>query len=93
MGNFFEKLLNIDRKIIFLLIALSTSVPLFYVYQQPIVANKASKKYNVAINKLEARTKRGEEVVVLVSGEYDPGTVPELSPMARATFKRLLDIL
>lgn len=92
MEKFFEKLLNIDRKIIFLLIALSTSVPLFYFYPQKIIANKASNMYNNAINKLEEKTKSGKDVVVLISAEYDPGTVPELSPMARATVKRLLDM-
>jgi hypothetical protein len=90
--KFFERLLSIDRKIIFLLIALSTSVPLFYFYPQDIIPNKASRMYNKAINKLEEKRKNGKDVVVLVSGEYDPGTVPELSPMARATFKRLLDM-
>ena len=92
MEKFFERLLSIDRKIIFLLIALSTSVPLFYFYPQDIIPNKASRMYNKAINKLEEKRKNGKDVVVLVSGEYDPGTVPELSPMARATFKRLLDM-
>jgi len=92
VDKFFEYLLNIDRKVIFLLIALSTSVPLFLTVKQDIKPDNAAKKFYETLKNLEAKTKRGEDAVVLISAEYGPGTIPELSPMAKAAFKQLLDI-
>jgi len=92
VDKFFEFLLNIDRKIIFILIALSTSVPLFFTVKQDIKPDNAAIKFYNTIQELKAKTDRGEDAVVLISAEYGPGTIPELSPMAKAAFKQLLDI-
>ena len=92
MSEFFKKLLNLDRRIIFIVIALSTTVPLFFTVEQKIVPDDAAKSFYNTIKKLKVKADRGEDVVVLFSAEYGPGTVPELSPMAKAAFKQLLDI-
>ncbi len=88
MNKIFEKMLNIDRRVIFIVIALSTILPLFFTVKLNIKADNAAKSFYETIDSLKTK----KEPVVLLSAEYGPGTIPELSPMARASFKHLLDI-
>ena len=82
--TFIEKLQTIDRRIIFLLIALAVIIPMaldlvFPVRPSPIV---------VAIfDKIESMPEGSK---VLISFDYGPATVPENQPMADATTRHCM---
>lgn len=89
--GFFDRLIKIDRRIIFTLIGIAVAVPLFfdvtmYVETTPIVRGV----YDV----VEALPEGSR---VLVSFDYDPGSMPELQPMAesflRHCFSRNLKVI
>ena len=78
--SFWEKLLSIDRRIIFIFIAAAIALPLFFRVSMRMQVTPVVKKVYDAIESLPAGSK------VLVSFDYDPGSMPELQPMAEAFF-------
>jgi hypothetical protein len=80
-GGFWQKLLSIDRRIIFLFIAVAVAVPLFFRISMRIPVTPVVRGVYDAIESLPAGSK------VLVSFDYDPGSMPELQPMAEAFFR------
>jgi hypothetical protein len=79
-----EKLERLDRRIIFIFIGLSVALPLIFpVYTDFSVTAPVEGFYN-AIEELPPGSK------VLVSCDYDPGSMPELYPMNVAVFYHLL---
>ena len=81
--GFWEKFALLDRRIIFALIFLALTLPLFYTIRQPIPVSPEGRAYYEAIENLPAGSK------VLLSFDFDPPSSPELQPMAEATFKQL----
>jgi hypothetical protein len=81
MQKFFAMLLAIDRRIIFLVIFLALSVPIFLQITLPIPVTSEVRILYDALQSLP----RGSRV--LVSCDYDPGSEPELQPMAEAAFR------
>ncbi len=79
--SFWEKLLSIDRRIIFLFIAVAVAVPLFFKISMRIPVTPIVRGVYDTIEELPAGSK------VLVSFDYDPGSMPELQPMAEAFFR------
>jgi hypothetical protein len=79
--SFWEKLLSIDRRIIFVVIALAVAVPLFFKVSLHIPVTPVVRGVYDAIESLPAGSK------VLVSFDYDPSSMPELQPMAEAFFR------
>jgi hypothetical protein len=79
--SIWEKLLSIDRRIIFLFIAVAVAVPLFFRLSMRIPVTPVAQGTYEAIESLQAGSK------VLVSFDYDPGSMPELQPMAEAFFR------
>ena len=79
--SFWEKLLSIDRRIIFFFIAVAIAVPLFFKVSMRIPVTPIVQGVYDAIESLPAGSK------VLVSFDYDPGSMPELQPMAEAFFR------
>jgi len=79
--SFWEKLLSIDRRIIFLFIAVAVAVPLFFKVSMRIPVTPIVRGVYDTIEELPAGSK------VLVSFDYDPGSMPELQPMAEAFFR------
>jgi hypothetical protein len=78
-----EKLEGLDRRIIFIFIGLSIAIPLLFpVYTDFSVTAPVEGFYN-AIEELPPGSK------VLVSCDYDPGSMPELFPMNVAVFHHL----
>ncbi len=75
---FFEKMLALDRRWIFLAIAVSVIAPFFFYIGLPIKVTPEVKALYDAIEKL----KPGD--VVMYAPEYDPSTLPEMQPMAKA---------
>ena len=85
MKNILVKMGNINRRIIFILIALSVLIPLLKPdwFNLPIKIDKNTKTAFNAISNLQENNK------VLVSFEYGASTKPEVHPMAVALIKHL----
>lgn len=71
-----QKLLNIDRRIIFLAVFLAVSVPLFMDISQPIYVSPEVQDLYTALEQLPSGAK------VLLPFDYDPASAAELQPMA-----------
>lgn len=74
---------TLDRRWIFLLVALSVLIPLLFPLRIPLQTSEATQLYYDAIERLP------EGSVVLVSTDYDPGSKAELYPMTEATLRHL----
>jgi len=79
--NFLEKLLAVDRRIIFLFIAIAVALPLFFAVKLHIEVTPVVRNMHNALEALPPGSK------VLVSLDYDPGSMPELQPMAESFFR------
>ncbi len=84
MQALFRVLLAIDRRIIFLIILLALSIPIFFHMSINIDVTKEVRTFYNAIEALPAGS------IVLISCDYDPGSEPELQPMAEAGFRQII---
>ena len=84
MQRFFEILHAIDRRIIFLVIFLALAIPIFLHMKINIQVTKEVQTFYNAIEALPAGSK------ILVACDYDPGSEPELQPMAETGFRQLI---
>ena len=84
MAGFIEKLGKLDRRIIFVLIALSVIIPISFniIFPNPVGAEPSRDLFDFVENLPEGSN-------VLVSFDYDPSTMPELQPMAEAVVRHL----
>ena len=73
--NAILKLGKVDRRIIFLIIALVVLVPLMYPLSMPIRATATTQQVYDAVESLPSGSK------ILLSCEYSPSTKPEIHPM------------
>ena len=89
--NILLKLGSLDRRVIFIIIALSVTIPLIKPnwVALPIVAKPDTIKVFDELNKLNKNDK------VIVSFEYGPSTMPEIHPMSIALLRHLfaMDVL
>ncbi len=76
--NFIEKLLKIDRRWIFLLVAVTIIIPIIHPLNLPVKVTKEVRGVFDEIEKLPPGTK------VLVTFDYEPSSTPEMDPMAKA---------
>jgi hypothetical protein len=81
MNRFINFLIS-DRRTIFLLIGLAVIIPLLAPLGLPVDISKPSRDFFESIEALEST--RGP---LLLSMDYDPGTVPELNPMSIALLR------
>lgn len=79
--GFFERLLKIDRRIIFTLIAVAVALPLFFDVSMYVETTSEVRGVFNAVDTLSAGSK------VLISFDFDPGSMPELQPMAESFFR------
>src|SRR5690349_6774034 len=79
--TFAERMLKIDRRIIFLVIGLCTLLPLLYPVGLPI---KISPEVRSVYDYMEALPERS---VFLLSIDFDPASKPELHPQAIALLR------
>lgn len=84
MQALFRVLLAIDRRIIFLIILLALSIPIFFHMSINIDVTKEVRTFYNAVEALPAGS------IVLISCDYDPGSEPELQPMAEAGFRQII---
>ncbi len=78
-----SKLERLDRRWIFLLVALSVLLPLIFPLRIPLQTSASTQAYYDEIEKLP------EGSVVLVSTDFDPGSKAELYPMTEATIRHM----
>ena len=79
-GNIIDKLSNIDRRIIFILIALSVLIPLLLDFHMPIHPNSNVRRVYDTVEEVAKKA----DGTILLSYDYGPGAMPELNPMALA---------
>jgi len=81
MQKVFEKLLSIDRRIIFLVIFLALTIPIFLGIKINIPVTREVEIFYDAISSLSPGSK------ILVACDFDPGSEPELQPMTESGFR------
>ncbi len=86
MKNPIFKFLTTDRRAIFLLVGLAVVIPLLAPLGLPVDITKPARDFYESIEALEPT--RGP---LLLSMDYDPGTVPELNPMSIALLRHCFD--
>lgn len=74
-----EKLLHLDRRIIYLIILLSVLIPFYFPMRLPITVTEPVKKSFQAIEDLP------EGSLILISADYGPSTKVELHPITLAS--------
>lgn len=79
-----EKLANLDRRIIFVMMALAVFIPLIFPINLPVTP-QAGGPVDKGYQFIEKRVPEGG--VVLMSFDYDPATYVEIEPMAVAMIK------
>jgi hypothetical protein len=77
----YEKFLRIDRRYIFILVAIGVIVPLVFPLGLAVTTSPPVENVYKEIESLEPGTP------VLISVDYDPSTQPELSPMTTAVMR------
>ncbi len=89
--GFIEKIVNIDKRVIFIMIALSMVLPLFFPMYLPVQVSKEVKSIYDYINNLTPSD------AILLSADYDASTMAELQPMfdavLRHAFSRNIKVL
>jgi hypothetical protein len=83
MRNFFEKLQTLDRRIIFIFVGVALVLPLFFPLNIKFSVTAPVKSFYDAIESLPPGSK------VLLSADYDPGSMPELWPMHLAALRQM----
>lgn len=74
-------LANVDRRIIFLVIALAVALPLIFPLNLPVHDSREARSYYQAMEALQP----GD--VIIFSFDYEPDTMAELDPMSLATLR------
>jgi hypothetical protein len=74
--GFYEKLMTIDRRVVYLTMALAVAIPLFIPFQVPVYVTPEVKSVYDFIESL----KPGDRLLLAI--DYDPQAMAELHPMA-----------
>jgi hypothetical protein len=84
-SSFQERMMNVDRRIIFVVIALSVALPILFPLNLPISGSPQSQAYFDEMEKLQP----GDEIIF--SFDYEPDTMAELDPMSLATLRHAFE--
>ena len=82
--TFMKKMINIDRRVIFVFVFISLSIPMFIHIELEIKTSETVRNLFASLEKLPDGAK------ILASLDYDPSSEPELQPMAETFFKYAL---
>ena len=80
-----DKLMNMDRRIVFILVALAVIIPTKLRVNLPISVSEPTQKLYDYIDNLEA------DSTIMIAFNYGPAGLPELHPMGRAVLKQCFD--
>lgn len=83
--NFWEKIMKIDRRWIFLMIALAVLIPFLKPLRLPLTITKPARDVFEAVEAIPP-----EGPPLLISTDYAPSTAPELDPMLYAMLRHCL---
>lgn len=78
-----ERLMQIDRRIIFAFVFLGVAIPMLAGFDLPIKPTRTVRAIYDQIEKIALK----EDAVVLLSFSYGPGSEPEIQPMVRALLR------
>ncbi len=81
-----EKVLKVDRRWIFLAIAIAVTIPFFLPLGLPVVTTPPVQSLYDAVDELEPNA-----APLLLSIDYAPATLPELEPMAMALLRHCFE--
>lgn len=76
-----QKIINMDRRIIFIMISIAVIIPLLYPLFIPVKVTAEAKAVYDTIEKLPPRS------VLFIAMDFDPASKPELYPMAEAILR------
>ena len=79
--SFFQKMMRIDRRVIFIFIGVALIFPMFVSVTQHLPVSREVQMAAAALEKIP------DGALVLYSCDYDPPSAPELQPMAVTAFK------
>lgn len=82
LKRFLQRIATIDRRFVYLLVALAVALPFFFPLRQRIRVSKAVGQVYEVVHALEPGGKP-----LLLSMDFDPSTAPELQPMAEAILR------
>ena len=77
-----ERLMNIDRRIVFILVALAVIIPTLLPVNLPVSVSEPTQKLYDYIDTLPA------ESTIMLAFDYGPASLAELNPMAKALLKQ-----
>ena len=80
-----SKLMNLDRRIIFILVALAVIIPTLLPINLPINVSEPTQRIYDYIDALPAGS------TIMISFDYGPSSLPELNPMAKAVLRHCFD--
>ena len=80
-GNIWQKLLDLDRRWIYVVIGLAVFLPMLLAVDLPV---KVTSEVQSVFDKIESLP---EGTVIMVPMEYSPDTMAELQPMAKAVLR------
>jgi hypothetical protein len=81
--SFGENLEKLDRRWIFLTVAILVLLPLLFPLKLPIAVSSPAQRFYQAIEGVP------DGSVVVISGDYDPASAPELMPMMNSAVRHL----
>ncbi len=87
-----ERLIQIDRRIIFLAMGLGIIIPMLFPMEMPVGAQRVTRSLFKTIDEID-----GQEQCLMISSDYTPQTEPECHPMSlalmRHAFTRRIPVL
>jgi hypothetical protein len=78
---FYDQLMNVDRRVIFLVIAASVALPLLFPLHLPVRVSAEARAYFDELERLQP----GDQIIL--SFDYEPDTMAEMDPMSFATLR------
>jgi len=88
MREFFIKLSQLDRRWVFLGVAVCTIVPFFFPMKLEIIPTPFAEMVYAEVDKVKPASDPESKPIIL-SMDYDPGTEPEIGPMAKAILRHI----
>lgn len=81
----FEKLINIDRRVIFILVVLVVIIPMLFPFNMPLNVSEPTQKVYDYIDALPSGS------TIMISFDYGPSSFAEPEPMAEVVMKHCFD--
>ncbi len=86
--NFFQRLQALDRRWVYLLVAITVTVPLVFVYDSPTYTTEPTENIYQMIDRFAEINERGEQRrAIFLNFHHDAATMPELFPQETAILR------